>query len=367
MQQDIKKKYLISTFMIFFLISSSQKGITFLSFQRDIAKYAEHDAWLSVIITGLSIHIIVWMIYKMLSPSKDVLQIHQFCFGKVFGGILSCFLIVYFILISTTVLRTYIEILQVWVYPYQTWEIGLLLIVMIYYIVIGGFRVLTGISFLTFVVLIFLLLLLFFPLKHAEVNNLLPVFNHSFIDILKSSKSASSTFVGFETLLIYLPFIMDPQKSKKWAHLALLFTTFKVLLISIVAILYFSQGQLLQTLWPGLTMTKIVEMPFIERIEFIFIFFWLLEIIPAVCIPIWSCTRILKNMMHIKPKISLSFILIIIYIASIVIDERLELVALGSFRSEISFYFVYGYIPLLFILFLIKGKLGKYLTISKKG
>lgn len=345
--------------MIFFLIYSSLKGVGVLSFQRIIAKYAEQDAWISVIITGLSIHIIIWMIYKMLSPSKDILQIHQFCFGKLFGGILSCLLIVYFILLSTTELRTYIGILQLWVYPYQTWEIGLLLVVVIYYIVSGGFRVLTGLCFFGFVVGSILVLLLFYPLKHAEVNNLLPVFNHSFIDILKSSKSASFLFVGFETLLIYLPFIKDPQKSKKWAHLALLYTTFVYLLISIVTILYFSQGQLLLTLWPTLTMTRIIEMPMLERFEYIFIFTWLLVIIPAICIPIWSCTRILKKMINIKPKISLLFILTIIIIISILIDERLELEALGDLRSEISFYFIYGYIPILFILFLIKGKLIK--------
>ncbi|WP_372663765.1 GerAB/ArcD/ProY family transporter [Cohnella sp.] len=359
MEQTIKEKYLVSTFMTFFLIYSSLKGVSILNFQRIIAKYAEQDAWLSVIITGLSVHIIIWMIYKMLSPSKDILQIHHFCLGKLFGGILSCLLSVYFILISTMVFRTYIGILQLWVFPYPTWELALIMIAIIYYIVSGGFRVLVGLSFIGVIVAGGLLLLLLFPLRHAHLNNLLPVFNHSLSEIIQSSKSASFLFVGFETLLIYLPFIRDPQKSKKWAHFALLCYILSSLLISIVTILFFSQGQLLVTLWPTLSMTKIIEMPFVERFELIFISMWLLVIIPSICIPIWSSTRILKKTIHIKPNITLPFLLAIIFITTILIDERVELDALNDFISEISFYFVYGYIPLIFILFFIKKKVVK--------
>lgn len=359
MEQAIKEKYVVSTFMTYFLVYSSLKGVGILGFQNIIAQYVEQDVWISVLITGLITHIIIWMIYKMLNPSKDVLQIHQFCLGTFLGGIMSCLLILYFILISMAGIRSYIGVIQLWVFPYQTRELALLLILIIYYIVSGGFRVLTGLSFIGVIVVSGLFLLLIFPFQYIHANNLLPVFNHSFSDLLYASKKASLLFVGFETILIYFPFIKDAQKSNKWAHLAILNQTFVEVLVSLVTIMYFSQGQLLVTDMATLSMTRIIELPFLERFEFIFIFMFLLVIIPTICIPIWSCTRILKKMMHIKPKISLPFILLIIFITSILIDERVELEFLNDFRSEISFYFVYGYIPLLFILFFIKKKVVK--------
>ncbi|WMX58567.1 GerAB/ArcD/ProY family transporter (plasmid) [Peribacillus sp. R9-11] len=36
-------------------------------------------------------------------------------------------------------------------------------------------------------------------------------------------------FLGFETLLMFYPFIKNPEKSKKWARFGVLFTIFYTL------------------------------------------------------------------------------------------------------------------------------------------
>ncbi|MGP4040754.1 GerAB/ArcD/ProY family transporter [Gracilibacillus sp. D59] len=356
MEQNNKENYLVSTFFVFFLIHSSQTGIGLLNFQNTIIENAGHDSWISIIITGLSLHIILWMILKMVSnPTKDLLKIHQISFGEKIGNFLSVIVIGYFLLLALTVFRTYIEALQVWVFPMiKTWELSLGLACLIIYIITGGFRTLTGISFLGVVLPSILLLTLYFPLQYANFRNLMPVFNHSILEIAQSSKASSLIFIGFESLLIYFPFIKRPSKSVKWAHGALAFTTFVYLLATLITFVYFSQGQLKHTLWPTLAMIKSVEIPFIMRIEFIFIFTWLLVILPTVCIPIWCCTRILKKITKIKPRKSLYTIMLFIFFCSILIDDRLKVDALRNFASEIGFYFIYSYIPLLFIIFSIR-------------
>jgi uncharacterized membrane protein YobD (UPF0266 family) len=62
----------------------------------------------------------------------------------------------------------------------------------------------------------------------------MPVFNHSILEIAQSSKASSLIFIGFESLLIYFPFIKHPSKSAKWAHGALAFTTFIYLLVTLI-------------------------------------------------------------------------------------------------------------------------------------
>ncbi|WP_261133367.1 spore germination protein [Bacillus sp. Marseille-Q3570] len=356
MEQKSKEKYLVSTFFVFFLIHSSQTGIGLLSFQNTIFENAGHDAWISVIITGLSLHIILWMILQMVrNPTKDLLKIHQILFGDKIGNFLSVIVIGYFFLLALTVFRTYIEAIHVWVFPMiKTWELGIGLACLIIYIITGGFRTLTGISFLGVILPSLLLVTLYFPLQYANFRNLMPVLNHSILEIAQSSKASSLIYIGFETLLIYFPFIKYPSKSAKWAHGALAYTTFLYLLVTLLTFVYFSQGQLKHILWPTLVMTKIVEMPFIMRFEFIFIFTWLLVILPAVCIPIWCCTRILKKITKIKPRKSLYTIMSLILLSSILIDDRLKVDALGKFASETGFYFIYSYIPLLFIIFSIR-------------
>ncbi|WP_078378780.1 GerAB/ArcD/ProY family transporter [Sutcliffiella halmapala] len=363
MKKPVQEQYLVSSFFVFFLIHSSQKGIGMLNFQQTAIKYAGQDAWISILLTGLSVHVILWMLYKMLSnPTKDVMEIHRFCFGTYIGNALSIILVVYFLILSTAVVRIYIEILQVWVFPtIKTWELGIVLICLIYYIVSGGFRVITGFSFFGVVIPTILLFTLYYPFRHSQFNYLLPVFNHSFIDIIKSSKVSSIIFIGFEAILVYFPFIKNPKKSFIWSNMAALYTTILYLFVIISSILYFSQGQLEHTIWPTLTMTKIIEIPFIERFEFIFIFIWLLVIIPTTCIPIWCCTRILKKVANIKPRISLVGLLSIILISSILFDDRTKIDFLSASVSEIGLYFVFVYIPCLFLIYMIQTKRTKAL------
>ncbi|MGM0835438.1 MAG: GerAB/ArcD/ProY family transporter [Bacillota bacterium] len=360
MNKPVKEQYLVTSFFVFFLIHSSQTGIGMLGFQQSIVEGAGQDAWISVLLTGLSVHVIIWMIYKMLTnPTKDVLALHTYCFGKMIGNVLSILLVLYFFILATTVVRVYLEILQVWVFPeIKTWELGLLLIFIIYYIVSGGFRVITGFSFLGVLLPSILLFTFYYPIKYSQYNYLLPVFNHSISEILKSSKASTIVFIGFEAILIYFPFIKHPEKSFKWANLAALYTTILYVAVTIVTILFFSHGHLRHTLWPTLVMTKIIEMPFIERFEFSFIFFWLLVIIPTICIPIWSCTRILKQLTNIKPRLLLLVLTFIILVASILIDDQSKVALLSSVVSDIGFYFVYVYIPLLYIAYMLKTKIS---------
>ncbi|WP_268870704.1 GerAB/ArcD/ProY family transporter [Alkalihalobacillus hemicellulosilyticus] len=123
MHKPIKEQYLVSGFLAFFLIHSVQVGVGMLSFQRTIVKEAGYDGWFSILISGLAVHIIVACMYLLLKRSNgDLMSIHQQIFGKWLGNILSFIAMVYFIGITITVLRSYIEVVQVWMFSdLPTW------------------------------------------------------------------------------------------------------------------------------------------------------------------------------------------------------------------------------------------------------
>jgi len=363
----VKEQFLVSTFFTFYLVHSSQIGIGILSFQREVSKNAQQDAWLSVIIAGISIHILIWLIYQTLDEKhNDLVAVHDFCFGQVIGNILSILVLFYFLLSAFAVFRTYIQIIQVWVFPtIKTWQLALVLGVMIYYIVSGGFRILTGFSVWGVIIPAFLLLLLYFPLRYMNPRLLMPVFNHTVKDILLSTKASVLLFVGFEWIYMYYPFIKGAKKSQKWAHLANGISTVLYLIVLVVSFMYINQDTLQHATWATLFMTKIIELPFIERFEYIFIFIWILVIIPTLCIPIWACTRILKritNSSHFKPKISLAFFIIVMIVAATFIENFVEVDKLGKFISNAGFYFLYIYIPFIFLMKLFRHQLTKMLS-----
>ncbi|RAP75786.1 GerAB/ArcD/ProY family transporter [Paenibacillus montanisoli] len=358
MQNRVKENYAISGSFVFFLIGVPQAAAVIMNFQSLVIGDAGQDAWISIILAGLSLHLIIWMVYKMLgNPAKDVIDIHRSIFGKFLGNAVSLLLVGYYFLMALFYFRAYIEIVQVWVFPtFRTWALAGILIGMIYYVVSGGFRIVTGFSFF-YMALIPMLALLYLPFRQGNFHYLLPVLNHSFIELLEGSRSSCFIFFGLEALLIYFPFLKLPEKSVKWAHFSILFTTIKYLLLMMITLMYFSQGLLKHTLWPTLAMSKIIELSFIARFEYIYIFMWLMIIIPTVCIPIWCCTRIMKRVAALKPRLSLPLVLAALFIVALSFKERTQIDALDKFINELGFYFIFAYIPLLFIIASVAFKL----------
>jgi spore germination protein (amino acid permease) len=302
------------------------------------------------------------MIYRILGIAKnDVIHVHKFCFGKWIGGLFNIFVIFYFLILALIVFRVYIEVVQVWLFPLmKTWQISLILLVLIYYVVSGGFRVITGMCFWgTIIPFIILFPLNFFSLEFANFHNLLPVFNHSVKEIVSSSKAMLFQYVGFETLFMFYPFIKNPDRSQKWAHFGLLFTSLLYLIIALISFVFFSEGQLNHTIWPTLTQMKIAKFPLIERVEFIVVSFWLLLVLPNISVKIWAGCRAIKKVINVKQRISLFIVLVLFFIIANVLKERSQIERLNEIYSNIAFYFVYLYIPFLFLYIHIKHKITK--------
>lgn len=82
----------------------------------------------------------------------DIVAIHEDVAGKFIGGLLSTFFTVYAAFLALTVLRTYIEVIQVWMFPHiNTWGISIILVVVVYYFVSGGFRIVTALAFFSLI------------------------------------------------------------------------------------------------------------------------------------------------------------------------------------------------------------------------
>ncbi len=182
------------------------------------------------------------------------------------GNFFSLLFILYFLILGMTVMISYINVIHVWMFEeVPSWAFSVVFLVLIYYIHTGGFRTITGIAFLSVILTYWLLFVLFYAMKYSEFNNLLPVFHHTLLDILKGTRSTSLTMLGFEMILMYYPFIKDAKTSQKYAHGGALTTTLMTVFVYLVSLVFYSQKQLELTIWPTLSLTSIVELPFIQR------------------------------------------------------------------------------------------------------
>ncbi|MEH7332045.1 GerAB/ArcD/ProY family transporter [Neobacillus drentensis] len=361
MEQPVPEKAKVSPFLAFFIIHQMQFGVGVLGFQRIIAQSAGYDGWIAVLIGGLSVHAIVWIMYKIVEMANgDIITANTLVFGRKIGKLLSLPFVVYFILIMIATLRAFIEVIQVWVFQdMSTFWYALALCTLAIYIVFGGFRTVTGVAFFGTILPFYLIFTFLFTLPYADFKNLLPIFDHSIIELVKASYQMSITYLGYEVLLFVYPYIKEPQKSKKWVHYGVSFSTLLYLYLSIVTFAYFSEGQLKRYIWPTLTMWKIVELPFVERFDLIGIANWNLVILPSVCISLWCASRTLKRVTNLKQKYGVLLITMVVLIAINFFKTRQQIHILLDFTGKISFFINYGYIPLLFLLLLIVKKLKK--------
>ncbi|MGG1401038.1 GerAB/ArcD/ProY family transporter [Bacillus salipaludis] len=361
MEQSLPERVKISPFLVFFLIHTIQFGVGVLGFQRIIALTAGYDAWISVVMGGLSVHIIIWMMYRISETANgDIMSAHTFVFGKLIGNLLSLPFVLVYVLSAVITLRPFIEVIQAWMFQdLSTFWFSLAFCGLGVYILYGGFRTVVGIGFFGVVLPAYLLLTFLFTIPYADFRNLLPIFDHPIKDLVMASYQMSFTYSGFGILLFFYPYIKEPQKSKKWAHLGALFTTFIYTLLTFATFAFFSEGQLQKYIWPTLTMWKIIEMPFVERFEYIGIANWVIIILPNFCISLWCASRVLKRVTHLKQKYGVIILSFAILIVTVLIKTREQINTLTDYTGKILFFINYGYYPLLFFLILIMKRVKK--------
>ena len=356
---QINQKDMINAFLLFFIIHTTQVGVGIQGFQRIVFQDAKHDAWISVLLAGLFTHIIAIFMLKTLEmySSNDLYGIHLDIFGQWIGNFLNCLYILYCTTAFFTVIKNYSEVIQTWVFPnLQSGFISATILLLVIYTFTGGLRVIVGVSFCSFVLSIWLFPMLVFPMEYTQTRSLLPILESNLIDILKGAQSMTFTIVGFEILNVIYPFVKEKEKVKKHLHLGLLVTTLMYLSIMLVALTFFSEGQLNKTIWATLSLFGVIKLPFIERFELIAVCYWLLIILPNLCLYLWAAYRGTIRLVKVDGTKFAWIFAIIIFVASIFVQTRTQINTLNDYFSQVAFYTVFTYPIFLYVFALLKKK-----------
>ncbi|KQL34351.1 GerAB/ArcD/ProY family transporter [Psychrobacillus sp. FJAT-21963] len=356
---QVSPKDMLNAYLLFFVIHSAQIGVGIQGFQRIVYQDARHDSWISVLIAGFATHIVVFFMIKTLElyGSNDLYGIHQDVFGKFIGNLLNATYIFYCAMAFFSILRNYIEVIHTWIFPgLSTWFISSTLLLIIIYAFTGGLRVIVGVSFFSIILSIWLLPMLIFPLEFSTAANLLPILETKISSILNGARSMTFTIIGFEILNIIYPYIKEKEKVKKHAHLALLATTFVYLSVMLVSLTYYSEGKLLKTVWATLTLFSFISFPFIERFEFAAVCYWMLIIIPNLCLYLWAAYRGVTRIVKISGNKFVWLFSFIILIGTLVVQSRIQINTINNQFAKVAFYIVFVYPIFLYLVAVVKKK-----------
>ena len=142
---------------------------------------------------------------------------------------------------------------------------------------------------------------------------------------------------GFEIFLMVYPFVKEPEKSHKFAQYGALFSNFLYLFSTILAFTFFSEKQLLKTIWSQLSMTQVIKLPFIERLEYIAISGYALVIITSFILPLWAATRGTHEIFRVKQRGILIAFMLITLVVSQLLTNRHDINDFISNTSKVSF------------------------------
>ncbi|MCD5324838.1 MULTISPECIES: GerAB/ArcD/ProY family transporter [Pontibacillus] len=364
-QLQVPEGIQIQAFYLIFLIHTTQVGTGIMGISTHIYAEAKQDAWISVIIAGVWVSISVFCMSKILNQyqSADLPGIQVDIFGKWIGKILGTLLALYFFSLLISVLLNYIEVVQVFLFPtIPTWLMCLFLLSLVVYAVLGGVRVIVGVSFLFFIGTFWLVIVLYKPVSLMEWNHFFPIMTTPYSDILQGTFKATYSLVGFETLMFIYPYIQNKQQAHRSVQIGVWSTTLLTLAVVAVTVGYFSGPQLERLIWPTLSMFKIIQFSFLERFDIIAVGIWMIVILPNMITVMWLCTYTFKRIYGLKQKHVLYVSAVLLFFGTILFQDRLQINYFTDKLATVGFYIAFVY-PLV----LLPIVLGKNYIRRKRG
>ncbi len=357
---DISRGIQIQAFYLFFLIHTMQIGAGLMGVSSHIFSSAKHDAWVSILIAGIWMHLTIFVMIKMLEQyqNADLLGIQRDLFGKWINLLLGTLFCIYIFIALSSIILNYIEVVQVYLFPTMpTWLISLFLLSLTIYAVLGGIRVVAGAAFLFFLITIGLTLILAKPITLMDTDHFFPIFDASFTDILQGAHKTAFTFLGLEVLLFAYPYIRNKNKAHISSQLGVLLTVIITFSVVFITIGYFSPDQLERLIWATLSLFKIIRFPFIERFDVIAVAVWMLVILPNIITFTWILVHNVKRLYGVRQKYSIYIVSILLFIFTSIFQYRINIHTLTDISGQVGFYITFVYPFILLPIVLIKKKM----------
>ncbi len=354
----------ISPIQLVFLIFGTIVGVGFITLPRGVMEKAREDAWITVVIGGIVSVLSFWLIVRAIRffPQDTLVEYNQKAFGRVLGFLFNLAYAGYFFFFTVTGVRTMGEVVRAEMLPFTPVEV--IVLTMLFTVVYVSWDGLMPIIRLkesglpvTFLLIVFFLL---FAFLDADWSELRVPFSHGIAPVLQSLPTTIYSYLGFEVLYLYYPFIV--QKNKAFLGgtigigLAVGFYSFIVLgtLVTIGVDVAITQT------YPVITMAKVIEVvrQFVERAELLLIILWLPLAYTTHIVTFFSASFTLHRMF---PRISLRWWLTglapAIYVVSLVPQNILEMAEWTDKVGVTGLFFTTGYPLLLLLVVWIRKKL----------
>ncbi len=268
-----------------FTTSSVMIGVGILTLPRTIAlSTSASDGWVSILLAGAIAMLIAWVLARLSTRfrNRTFLEYTSDVATKPVSWFVGGMFAIYFLLFSAYITRSVSEMTKQYLFDRTPLEVISLCFMLIVVYAVAGSR--TGlvrltVLFLPFVIVVTLVFLLL-SINLFEVSKLMPLFHSDWQSILQGSQKSIFSFLGFEVLLFYNSLMRKPDKTPKLAIISVGLPVTLYILIYVFTIGVFSNEVTRNIMYPTLELAREVTVPgeFFERLESLFLTFWIVSI-----------------------------------------------------------------------------------------
>lgn len=250
-----------------------------LSLPRVASAEAHQDAWIAVIAGALAPFLVLILIERLFRqfPGYSFVDISRLLFGKILGTLLVVLVMVYFMLFQALVVSILTEITHVFILPQTPHRVILVVSVLaIIYVATQGGQVVARINEIFLYQFLLFTFLWLIPMLSGDYTNLLPVGGSGLKGISQGILSTAYAFSGMEILLFVYPMVTKPRQVLRAGLTAIGVTLAFYLILTLSCLLVFGSEMLAQiSIWPGLSILKVLSIPVIGRSEVFFLLLWM--------------------------------------------------------------------------------------------
>ncbi|MGQ4665519.1 GerAB/ArcD/ProY family transporter [Metabacillus halosaccharovorans] len=291
---------------ILFIVSTIVPS-ALLSLPSILLKYADKDAWISIVLTtgiGMMLAVIYSTVF-IKNPGLTIFDIIENKLGIFFRMIIGLLLMLYYFLDAISVLRSFIYFMVDTVMeqtpPVVIGGMGILIAL---YAIYQGIEVISRVNMIIIIIsfLTFSFSTLFY-LKEMDFRQLLPIFETSWNKIALGGVPVLSWVAEVAIILVLAPYLQHNKDVRKVAVIGILITgiTLTWTLVGMVAV--FSADILPMYHYPTFSVFRIIEVAnFIERIDALFIAVWMGTMMMKLTIFLFSSLHCFFQTFRIKQE-----------------------------------------------------------------
>ncbi|MHA6480641.1 GerAB/ArcD/ProY family transporter [Paenibacillus sp. strain BS8-2] len=339
----VRSKDKITRFGLFIWMIKCQIGIGLLSLPSDIYDSADGDSWISVLVAGVVIQLllIVYVLLYTRMPGRMLSEMTIELLGKPIGRAINFIYFVCFVYISAYGLKLFNHVVHTWLLPKTPEPIILALIV-------GSFLYLTLQSlsaierFFTFASILFVIILLFSLTAHSHnmhLSYIMPIGKSGISNIGSGSLDTFFSMIGFEVVLFLMAHVHrdngKPLRFLPTMTIANVFVTFFYMYFVLLCLLSFSPHALQLLKEPVLFLFKGLSFQLADRLDQIFLSIWIFAMTTVFVGYIYMASRVLSPKSQSNRKI-IWVSSIIVYVLGYVLIKIDDLDAFN-----LNFFYVY--------------------------